>query len=244
MEVRVLRQVKAVLLDMGGVLLDMGNPHGMPVGKLDWRGRQAMLEILRRGGRSATLEDLGRLVFEPWRGEYERRNERVREARWEPHLRRLRRATGSRSRDLTLLRAWFQPYAEQVALIRGAPEALAALKGRGLRLALISNTPLPGRLYARLLDRLGLSCFFDCLRFSYDAGSRKPSPVMVRTALDELGVAPGEAVMVGDRKASDVAAGRAAGTATGWVRSPHAEGPAPDFEIGSIAELPSALGGA
>ena len=45
-----LNGVRAVLLDMGGVLLEMGNAQGMPAGKWDWRGREALLARLRQSG--------------------------------------------------------------------------------------------------------------------------------------------------------------------------------------------------
>ena len=79
------------------------------------------------------------------------------------------------------------------------------------------------------------------MHFSYDARSRKPSPAMLRSALAELGVAPASAVMVGDRRAVDIAAGRAAGASTVWVESDDGGGPQPDEKIGSLAELPDLL---
>ena len=42
----------------------------------------------------------------------------------------------------------------------------------------------------------------------------KPSPIMARTALDVLGVAPEESIMVGDRVETDVRMGKGAGMAT------------------------------
>ena len=233
--------VRAVLLDMGGVLLEMGNPQGLPTGRLDFRGREAVLDLLRSRGARLRIEQLETLVFAPWRGEHERRSERGREADWHPHLSRLRRASGSRLRDLTLLAAWFAPYAETIAPNPAARETLDALLARGAKLALVSNAPLPGALYARLLARHDLARGFESLQWSYDAGSRKPSPAMLRAALSALGVTPGSAVMVGDRRGSDVAAGRAAGLRTVWLRSEDGGGPPPDRTIDRLVELPGVV---
>lgn len=234
-------RVRGVLLDMGGVILDMGNPQGLPTGRLDWRGRQALVRYFRRRGSEASLDDLERLLFAPWQSRYPLRYELGREARWEPHLARLRRAVGSRAHNLTLLAVWFRPYAEHLQPVEGAAAALAELAGMGLRLALVSNVPLPGKLYLRVLDNHRLSRVIESFHFSYDEGSRKPSPVMLRAACRALDLRVSDAVMVGDRPASDVAAGRAAGTWTVRVRSEHSGGPSADAEIRSIAELPQLL---
>ncbi|MGH9464874.1 MAG: HAD family hydrolase, partial [Thermoanaerobaculia bacterium] len=112
---------------------------------------------------------------------------------------------------------------------------------RGLRLAVCSNVPLPGILYRRLLVRHRLAEPIESFHFSYDEGSRKPSPAMLRAALKALEVAPAQAVMVGDRRSTDVAAGRAAGTRTVWIRSEDGGGPQAEHTIRGIAELPALL---
>lgn len=235
-----MKPVKAVLIDMGGVLLRFGSSQGLPSGKADFRGRQALLEHLK-GRRRIRVERLETLLFEPWRREYEQRYLRGREAAWDPHLTRLRKAVTSRQHTLTLLRAWFGPYADQVRPFDGAEEALSTLTARGLKLGLVSNVPLPGKLYEEVLERHRLATHFDTLQFSYDAGHRKPSPYMLRAALRRLRVPPDQAVMVGDRKNIDVVAGRAAGTRTIWVQSEYRDGPVADGRIRSIAALPTAL---
>lgn len=234
--------VRAVLLDMGGVLLEMGNVAGLPQGKLDWRGREVLAHTVRAAGGRVSEDDLESLVFAPWQAEYARRYETAREARWAPRWKALRHATGIRLRDLTLLAAWAQPYVEQLTPVEGALAAVRALAARGLKLAVVSNVPLPGVLYERVLRRHRFLPLLPVREFSYDAGSRKPSPAMLRSALAALGVEPAQAVMVGDRRDSDVAAGRAAGVRTIWLRSADRGGPQPDFEIRALAELPAVIG--
>jgi D-glycero-D-manno-heptose 1,7-bisphosphate phosphatase len=234
--------MKAVLVDMGGVILEMDNSRGFPFERLDFRGREALLHLIRHRGGHASLDDLERLVFEPWHLGYERRRETGKEELWDTHLSRLRKKAKIRVRNLTLLEAWFRPYGEQLVPIAGAVKALESLRSSGLQLSLVSNVPLPGKLYCGVLRRHAILDCFQSLHFSYDAGSRKPSPAMLRSALGELGVRPTEAVMVGDRRPNDVAAGRAAGTATVWVRADDGGGPAADFVVDALAEVPGLLG--
>ena len=115
------------------------------------------------------------------------------------------------------------------------------LRERGLRLAVVSNVALPGEHYERVLRREGFLHLLQHRFWSYDQRSRKPSPAMVRSALQALGVEAAEAVFVGDRRSTDVAAGLAAGVRTVWLRSKHHAGPKPDVEIESIRELPAVL---
>ena len=233
--------LRAVLLDMGGVLLAMGNEAGLPAGETDALGRAAMLALLRERGGRAGKDDLERLLFAPWRAEYARRYERRREADWQPYLDRLIAATGASVTGDELLAAWFRPYGERLYPLAAADDVLRELRQRGLLLGLVSNVALPGAFYRQRLAAYGLADAFTTFRFSCDEGSRKPAPAMLLSALAELGAAPAEAVMVGDRKKSDVAAGRAAGVRTVWLRSPHAEGPDPDATIERLADLPAAL---
>jgi HAD superfamily hydrolase (TIGR01549 family) len=229
--------IRAVLFDMGGVLLSLQDARGLPDGRLDWRGRQALLSRIRSQGGRVRGADLERLLFAPWRRDYERRYELGREADWKPHLTRLRRHAGVRLHDATLLGEWFRPYGEGLAPCAGAAETLARLRHRHLRLAVVSNVPLPGVLYRRILERHGMAAAFDAFHFSYDGGSRKPSPAMVRRALSDLGVRAGSALMVGDRRGSDIAAGRSAGVGTVWLRSDDGGGPQPDHTIDHLSRL-------
>jgi putative hydrolase of the HAD superfamily len=231
--------ISAILFDMGGVLIGLENARGLPDSRFDWRGRQALLSLIRSRGGKIREADLDRLLFEPWRVDYERRYETGRDANWKPHLTRLRRRAGVRLHDVTLLGAWFRPYGEALSAFDGVAETLRELRRGGLSLAVVSNVPMPGALYRKILARYDIAPAIDSFHFSYDEGSRKPSPLMIRHALAALDVDRSNALMVGDRRGSDVAAGRAAGVGTVWLRREDGGGPAPDYTIDQLAELPA-----
>lgn len=237
-----LESVDAVLLDMGGVVLDLGEARGLPWGELERRGRVELLDLIRESGGAADEAALERSLFAPWRREYEARYRRGREAPWEPHVERLRRWTGAGAEPGALLEAWAGPYLRGLRTVSGAQEALGRLVAADLSLGLVSNVPLPGRFFRRVLEEQGVAAFFDSLCFSYDEGVRKPSPQLPRRALEALGTEPSRAILVGDRRSADVAAARAAGLRSVWVRSADGQGPEPDATIGSIVELPALLG--
>ncbi len=77
---------------------------------------------------------------------------------------------------------------------------LDALRGRGLRLGVLGNWD--ERLPA-LLAELGLADFFDAVCHSSALGVAKPHPEAFRHVLSKLGVAPAEALHVGDQPLAD-----------------------------------------
>jgi putative hydrolase of the HAD superfamily len=86
--------------------------------------------------------------------------------------------------------------------------ALEALRARRLRTAVVSN--FDGRLPG-LLDELGLGRWLDAVVWSSDVGVAKPAPAIFLEAVRRLGVAPAEAVHVGDDPDADVAGAKRAG---------------------------------
>ncbi|HUG38996.1 MAG TPA: HAD-IA family hydrolase [Longimicrobiales bacterium] len=115
-------------------------------------------------------------------------------------------------------------------------EALDALKRAGLRLAVISNAD--GRV-AEYLENAGLDGRFEFVLDSTVVGIEKPDPRIFTMACERLGVAPGETVYVGDTYEVDVLGARAAGIRAVLL----VDQPRDDVAcIGSIAELPAALG--
>ncbi|MEO8089173.1 MAG: HAD-IA family hydrolase [Gemmatimonadales bacterium] len=87
-------------------------------------------------------------------------------------------------------------------------EALARLRAAGIRLGIVSNSD--GRV-EQALTVAGLRDYFDVVVDSGLVGVEKPDPAIFRTALDALGVAPEEALYVGDLYEVDVLGARAAG---------------------------------
>lgn len=238
--------IEAVLFDMGGVLVDFGGGGGLPPEAEDWRGRRAMLGLAEQvGSRDAHWReaDLETRVFAPWRRDHDQRDRMGHEASWTPHLDRIREAYGCRLSDEELLNAWFRPYAEELSCCGSARRVVAEIVDRGMVCGLVSNVPLPGAVYRPVLGDGGLGPLLTVHCFSYDEGVRKPSPAIVRRALAALKVEPEAAVMVGDRRASDVAVGKTAGTRTVWLKSRFADGPEPDASIESLDQLPSVLAG-
>jgi putative hydrolase of the HAD superfamily len=115
--------------------------------------------------------------------------------------------------------------------VRHDPDAaptLAALKSRGLRIALLSNTHWPRSFHERFLDRDGLAELIDARLYTSEMEFQKPHPAPFEAALDALGVRdPRRAVFVGDRPWDDIVGARGIGMRAVLRRNPSV----PDHDI-------------
>jgi HAD superfamily hydrolase (TIGR01509 family) len=126
----------------------------------------------------------------------------------------------------------------------GAGDALRELKLRGISLGLVSNTMrTPGAILRKILERRGLLDYFSVITFSDECGIRKPDPEIFRMTLELIGVAPAEAVHVGDDPVLDVDGAKAAGMRVIQMHVEGCEPPAqsPEGTITRLDELPGAL---
>lgn len=189
-----MRPVRALLLDAGGTLLRVARP--VP---------ETYAAFARQHGHEVSVEDVQRgfrrAFSAPWPG---RRYEGDGSPFWR-HV--VFEATGVR--DEALFAELYAHYRDPEAWIiaPGGRELLATCRERGVRTALVSNWDTRLR---PLLDALDLLELLDAVAISAEVGAEKPDPELVRAALQDLDVAPGEAVLVGDSD-DDTRAGEAAG---------------------------------
>ena len=115
--------------------------------------------------------------------------------------------------------------------VRGVLEALHA---RGTPLAIVSNWDLS---LHDVLEQLDLMRFFGAVVTSAEVGAAKPDPRPFVVALEALGVAPKDALHVGDDPIADVEGAAAAGCAALLVRRGSPPGPG---VIGGLEALLSA----
>jgi len=90
---------------------------------------------------------------------------------------------------------WHSTYRDMPLLFGGVGEMLEALAEEGYLMAVATGKSRRGLDYA--LDQTGMREFFHATRTADEAFS-KPHPQMLLDILDELGVAPRDAVMIGD----------------------------------------------
>lgn len=101
-----------------------------------------------------------------------------------------------------------------------AAEVLRALRDRGLRTALLSNTHWPRHFHEHFLERDGLVELLDARLYTSEMERTKPHPEAFLTALEAIGVGDAaSAVFVGDRPHDDVHGARSVGMRAVWRRN-------------------------
>jgi putative hydrolase of the HAD superfamily len=106
-------------------------------------------------------------------------------------------------------------YQSHKRAVPGAVQLLEALHGK-VKLAIITNHYSAEEQYEKL-DEYHLRPLFDTITISAQAGCSKPDPKIFALTLEQLGVDPSEAVMIGDSWSSDIEGATGAGISAIWL---------------------------
>jgi putative hydrolase of the HAD superfamily len=132
------------------------------------------------------------------------------------------------------LQAAHEAWSSHYALADSTHALLEALRARGLKLALVSNTASPQWLLQPMLERQGIAQRVDAIVLSSEVGKRKPHRAIFERALSELDVDASDALFVGDRLEADVLGASRVGMKTiqaVWFRADERPGGVePDYQ--------------
>jgi len=237
---RELADIEAVLFDLGGTLIDYPVPswHVM-VG-------QCVGGVYGFFVHPESERPVPAAEVPPPAEAHARRGSPRPDAPW-PHrltiaLRRMVRSLSGRTLP-RVAEACARPLVAAGCLFEDSLPTLQALRDRGYRLGLVSNTPwgTPEYLWTSQLERFGLEGFFEVRCFSSHIGFRKPDPRIFRIALDRLGVPAGRALFVGDSPEADIVGAQRSGIPSVLIaRQGTAKTratPNPDLRIERLTEL-------
>jgi putative hydrolase of the HAD superfamily len=116
---------------------------------------------------------------------------------------------------------------------------LTALRERGIRTGLLSNTHWPRRWHEHWLERDGVIDLIDARVYTSDLAHTKPHPEAFGAVLGELGVRAADAVFVGDRPIDDISGAKAIGMRAVLVDSSDVPGHpvVPDARISHVSQV-------
>ena len=199
---------KAVLLDVGGTLIE-SRPSPAAI----------YADVLSRRGETVTEEEVAPAFKAVWTEltlEHPPGLDRYHHLKggewewWGTFLRRVLDRLGHRTPWEPVLAELFETFADPTLwhVFPEVREVLDELRGRGLRLAVVSNWD--ARLPTLLAD-LGLADYFEQLLVSGIEGVEKPAVEIFHRAARRLGVENADCVHIGDSPLDDVRGAEAAG---------------------------------
>jgi putative hydrolase of the HAD superfamily len=112
-----------------------------------------------------------------------------------------------------LVKRFFALEAESWVIFPGVLQMLQQVRDLGLKMGLLSNARNDWAV-KEIMNRLGLTAYFDAILTSAALGIRKPRPEPFREMLKLLAVGAAEAVMVGNSMEADIAGARPLGIRT------------------------------
>lgn len=156
----------------------------------------------------------------------------------------------SSARHLRALGAYLDFWAPHTGADPEAQGLLSALRARGYRVGVLSNTLWPRAHHEEVFARDGLDGCIDAAVYSSELPVAKPHREAFLAVLDALGVRAEEAVFVGDRMWDDIHGAKEMGMRAIWI--PHSRipadqtvdtGSAPDAIAASLSDVLSIVEG-
>ena len=223
--------IEAVLFDWGGTLTTF---HSVDL--IDaW---QVAAEVLAPD----RVEEVAAALLEAEREVWDRTRTTLRSATTHDVLRAASEAVGLPVEDVLHDRAvasYLDHWAPTSHARGDARSTLHALRDRGLRTGLLSNTHWPRRQHEEWLARDGLLDLLDARVYTSDLHFVKPHPAAFAALLNQIDVEAESAVFVGDRLWDDVQGATNLGMRTVWIRNDAVprHDVTPDAVIDDLAEL-------
>lgn len=143
----------------------------------------------------------------------------------------------------TLHRRFLEIHLTRISLcLECAPpvrDLLTRLKER-YRIGLVSNFDDTDTVY-RVLAREKIDHCFETVIISSEIGLRKPRPEIFLAACEKIGIAPADALFIGDSFENDIVGAKRLGMDAAWINPiglpPPIDGPRPDYILSDLTDL-------
>jgi putative hydrolase of the HAD superfamily len=226
--------IEAVVFDWGGTLTRW---HPIDIAGT-WR---CVARAVHAGGPDEVVEELAARLYEVDEAMWSRTRAGCESSRFADVL-----ASCELAETAELLAAHVELWEPHSALEPDAVPVLEALRARGIRVGLLSNTIWPRAQHEVWLERDRAAHLFDGTVYTSEIPWVKPHPEAFRAAMDAVGVAdPSRVVFVGDRPYEDIHGAKRAGMRAVLVPyteiPPEAAGPVQGEADAVLRRLPDLL---
>jgi len=193
--------IQAVFFDLGNTLVDY---HSSPMDdtELDKIGLWKMHDYLKKRNILISVDSLYDNFYLPWTYLFPSRKKMKKEIDIYEILKRIIPISEVDFKELII--EFHEPSARMAKKFNGIEPCLKGLKDKGIKIAIVSNTPLPGYCNDLTLSKLNLLEFFDIRTYSYDIGIRKPDMHIFKIVAEKLNSDISNCAMVGDNYELDI----------------------------------------
>ncbi|HEX2971828.1 MAG TPA: HAD family hydrolase [Tepidisphaeraceae bacterium] len=232
--------LKAILFDLGDTLFDFAPMDTRAV--FEEAGHKTYAFLEDRGHKLPPFRRYFRTQYSAVRWSYLWSKIRRREFNSFDLLGKICRRMNIELDDATLRELawlWYSPITAYTSVAADVIPTLTQFRDRGYKLAIVSNTFIPGFVLDKHLSLHNLLEFFPTRIYSSEIGYRKPHPRIFEMALQAVGVSPADAIFVGDLVKTDIVGARRAGIPA-ILRQPFATSTQhrlADFVIRRISDL-------
>ena len=197
--------VRAILFDLGQTLVNFSNIHKTTIFRQSTRLSYDFLTKLN--------QPAGKYSVYCWRNLFALRVKMLRS--WLTGndfnamalLKKLAEKTGVRLSEenwKNFVWLWYKPLSELASVEPDIIQTLSALKQKGIKLAVVSNTFIHSSAMNKHLAQLGILDLFDFTCYSYQLDFRKPDPRIFTATAEMIGEKVEDIMFVGDRLDNDV----------------------------------------
>jgi|SRR3990172_439211 len=236
--------LKGILFDLGSTLIEFDNTEWS---ELEQNCLRSAYEYLSSRQKVPAWEEFAPQFFTKFHMAWLEADRTLKEIRFADWVSDYLQQNGMISQDgigPEFLKRYYQPIADQISLIEGAPQILEEFKREGLKIGLVSNSSFPTEYHLRELELFGIKPYFDFMLFSHDFGYRKPFAGLFKLALAKLELKPEQTVFIGDRLREDIAGAQQVGMKAILRFKPgrdYSYKAIPDAVIHHLSEIPKAI---
>ena len=234
-------RIKGILFDLGDTLVDFGE---IDVPSMFEAGARLAYDYLNELGQSLPAfakyhrRQLWAIRWNYFKSRFTRREFNSLEVLGKLSEKMGHQLTDQQMFELAWL--WYEPLSRSATVEQGLGGMLERFRNSGLKLGLVSNTFVPGKVLDRHLRQEQLLDLLPVRVYSCDVGYRKPDGNIFRIALQRCELSADETMFVGDSPQADIRGANAAGfisvlkDSAGKHVSDHCQAA---YRIGNIMEL-------
>lgn len=232
--------VKVIFFDMGNTLLHFH--YGESDDEKDMKGLIYLTEYLNKFNFNIKFDEVKQGFYESWMEGIKDRKITHAEYPIEDFLNSF---LGKYQLRLNLnqcveaINLFYTDYREQLYFENDLYDTLKAIKDKGFKIGIISNTCYYDEVMKECFKTAEIHDLIDNFTFSYSLRIGKPNKQIFENAMDTMRICPMEAVMVGDSLESDIKPALELGMKTIWLNQNNSEskGIVADIEISFISEI-------